>query len=119
MEIIKNCFKEHGAALIEQMTMARLSVDQATQFLPEAASGVLNSTQDTGVEQITTRLLSGDPSELSDSVNIAEIAAKLGIDSDLVAKGLAAIAAVLAKTPSQKSDGLIGAVSSLAPGLFK
>jgi len=119
MDIIENCFKEHGGALIEQLTVAGFSVDQATQFLPEAASGIANATQDTGVEQITSRLLSGDPSELFDSVNVAAIAAKLGIDSDLVTKGLAAIAPVLAKTLSQKSDGLIGAVSSLAPGLFK
>jgi hypothetical protein len=119
MDFIKDSFKEHEGALIEQLKVAGFSVDQAKQFLPEAATGILDSTQDAGVEQITKRLLSGDPSELSGSVDIAAIAAKLGIDSDQVTKGLAAIAPILARVLSQKGGGLLGAVSSFAPGLFK
>lgn len=119
MDFIKDCFKEHGGAFIEQLKVAGFSVDQAKQFLPEAASGILDSTQDTGVDQITKQFASGGPAELLSSVNVAAIAEKLGIDSDQVTTGLVAIAPVLAKAISQKSDGLIDAVSSLAPGLFK
>jgi len=119
MDFIKECFKEQDGAFLEQLKGAGFSTDQARQFLPEAASGILDSAQDTGIEAITKQLVADGPSQLLSSVNADAIAEKLGMNSDLVAKGLAAIAPVLAQAFSQKSDGLVGAVTSLAPGLLK
>jgi len=79
----------------------------------------LDSAQDTGVEAIAKQLASDSPAQLLSSVNTNAIAEKLGMNADLVTKGLAAIAPVLAQAFSQKNDGLVGAVTSLAPGPLK
>lgn len=119
MDFIKECFKEHDGALIDQLKGAGFSGYRARQFLPEAATGILDSSQDTSVEQMTEQMVSGAPSQFLNSVNVEVIAEKLGMNSDQVTKGLAAITPVLAREFSQESDYLFGALTSLAPGLFK
>jgi len=118
MDLLKECFKEHDGALIDQLKGAGFSGYRARQFLPEAATGILDSSQDTGVEQMAKQMVSGAPSHFLSSVNVAVIAEKLAMNSDQVTKGLAAITPVLARDLSQESDCLFGALTSLAPGLF-
>jgi hypothetical protein len=119
MDFIKECFKEHDGALIDQLKGAGFSGYRAKQFLPEAATGILDTSQDTSIEQMTEQMVSGAPSQFLNSVNVEVIAEKLGMNSDQVTKGLAAITPVLAREFSQESDYLFGALTSLAPGLFK
>jgi lipase chaperone LimK len=119
MNFIKECFEEHDGALVDQLKGAGFSDYRAKQFLPEAATGILDSSQDTSVEQMTEQMVSGAPSQFLNSVNVEVIAEKLGMNSDQVTKGLAAITPVLAREFSQESDYLFGALTSLAPGLFK
>lgn len=119
MDLIKECFEEHGGALTEQLKAAGFSGDQAGQFLPEAASGIIDSAQGMDIAEITSQLVSDGPSQFLSAVNVEAIAEKLGMSSDLVTKGLAAIAPVLSQAFAQKGDGLLGAVSSMAPGILK
>ena len=119
MDFIKDCFEEHGDALTEQLEGAGFSADQARQFLPEAASGIVNSAQGLDVAEIAQQLVSEGPSSFLSAINADAIAEKLGMNSDLVTKGLAAIAPVLSQAFAQKGEGLMGAVSSLAPGILK
>jgi len=119
MDFIEECFKENDGAFIEQLKGAGFSDYRARQFLPEAASGISDSTHNTGVEQITRKLVSGAPSQFLNSVNVAEIAENLGMNSNQVTKGLAAITPVLAQTFAQQSDGLLATLTSLTPGFFK
>jgi len=119
MDFIKDCFEEHGEALTEQLEGAGFSADQARQFLPEAASGIVDSAQGLDVAEIAQQLVSDGPSPFLSAINVDAIAEKLGINSDLVTKGLAAIAPVLSQAFAQKGEGLMGAVSSLAPGVLK
>ncbi len=119
MEFLNECFEEHGGALTEQLTAAGFSGDQARQFLPEAASGILESAQGLDVAEISQQLVSDGPSPFLSAVNVDAIAEKLGMNPDLVTKGLAAIAPVLSQAFAQKGEGLMGAVSSLAPGILK
>ena len=119
MDFINECFNEHDGALVEQLQVAGFSNYRAWKFLPEAASGILDSAQNSGVEQISEKLIAGAPSQFLSSVNVALIAEKLGMSHDQVTKGLAVIAPVLAQALSQKSNGLLGSKTSLVPGLFK
>lgn len=119
MDLIKECFQEQDGAFTEQLKAAGFSTDQARQFLPGAASALLDSTQDKGVEEMTRQLSSDGPDQLLGAVNVNAIAGKLGMSPDLVGKGLSAIAPLLAQAFLQKGDGLVGAVTSLAPGLLK
>ena len=77
MDPIKECFNEHDGVLIEHLNVVGFSDFRARQFLPEAASGILDSTRDKGVEQITKELVSGAPSKFLCSVNVTVIAEKL------------------------------------------
>ena len=119
MDFLKECFEEHDGVLTEQLKGAGFSADQASQFLPEAASGILDSARDMDVAELSSQLVSDGPSQLLSAVNVDSIAEKLGMNPDLVTKGLAAIAPVLSQAFAQKGEGLMGAVSSLAPGILK
>ena len=119
MNFIKDLFEEHGDTLTEELEGAGFSTDQARQFLPEAASGIADSAQGLDVADIAQQLASGVPSPFLSAINADAIAEKLGMNSDLITKGLAAIAPVLSQAFAQKGEGLMGAVSSLAPGLLK
>jgi len=119
MDFIKDCFEEHGDVLTKQLEGAGFSADQASQFLPEAASGILESAQGLDVAEISQQLIADDPSSLLGAFNADAIAEKLGMNSDLVTKGLAAIAPLLSQAFAQKGEGLMGAVSSMAPGILK
>lgn len=119
MDFIKDCFEEHGDALTEQLEGAGFSADQASQFLPEAASGILESAQGLDLAEISQQLIADGPSPLLSAINTDAIAEKLGMNSDLVTKGLAAIAPLLSQEFAQKGEGLMGAVSSMAPGILK
>ncbi len=124
MDFINECFNEHDSALVEQLKDAGFSSYRAWKFLPEAASGILDSTRGSGVDQITEKLMTGAPSQFLSSVNVAVIARKLGMSSDQVTKGLAVITPVLAQALSQKSNSMFGSMNFasmtfLAPGLYR
>ena len=124
MDFINECFNEHDGALVEQLKDAGFSSYRAWKFLPEAASGILDSARGSGVDQITEKLMTGAPSQFLSSINVAVIARKLGMSSDQVTKGLVVITPVLAQALSQKSNSMFGSMNfasmtSLAPGLYR
>lgn len=116
MDFITECFEQHSGAFTEKLAGAGFSIDQAKQFLPEAASGIFNATQDAGAEQMITGLITGGPSKLISSINITEMASKLGMNSEQISSGLEAIAPLLSQVLSETNNGVVGAVSSLTGG---
>ena len=114
MDFIKECFNEHSSAFTEALTGTGFSADQAKQFLPEAASGIVDATQGAGIQEMITGLISGGPSQLLSSINTDEIAAKLGMNSEQVSSGFEAITPILSQALSNTDNGIAGAVSSLA-----
>ena len=52
MDFIKECFNEHSSAFTEALTGTGFSADQAKQFLPEAASGIVDATQGAGIQEM-------------------------------------------------------------------
>ncbi len=84
--------------------------------MPEAASGILESTKESGITQLIAGFASGGPENLLSEINIDAIADKLGMDANQVSTGLVAIMPVLSNLMSDKSEGLLGAASSLVGG---
>ena len=124
MDFINECFNEHDGALVEQLKDVGFSSYRAWKFLPEAASGILDSARGSGVDQITEKLMTGAPSQFLSSVNVAVIARNLGMSSDQVTRGLAVIAPVLAQALTQKSNSMLSSLDSasmtfLVPGLYR
>lgn len=116
MNIIKECFDEHGGAFTESLENAGFSFEQARQFLPEAASSILDLTQDASAVQIITGLSSDGPSTLHNAINVDAIAEKLDMSPNHVTSGLEAIMPILSQAITDKGDGKLGLVSSLAGG---
>ena len=84
--------------------------------MPEAASGILESTKESGITQLIAGFTSGGSEKLLRDFDVEAIADKLGMDADQVSTGLVAIMPVLSNLMSDKSEGLLGAASSLVGG---
>ena len=104
MELVSQCFVEYAGVLTQRLMRADFSADQIGQFLPEAASGIFQATQRTGVFQTIASLLSGSPSHLFSKIDVDAIAHNAGMNSIKVAAGLHAIAPVLLMAFAQKSN---------------
>lgn len=113
---IRECFEENAGAFTSSLQGAGFSVEQAENFLPEAASGILESTKESGITQLIAGFTSGGSEKLLRDFDVEAIADKLGMDADQVSTGLVAIMPVLSNLMSDKSEGLLGAASSLVGG---
>lgn len=116
MDFIKKFIEEHSKELTDNLTSSGFSVEQAKQFLPEAASGIMSVSQNHGVDKLVTAFSSGQQDDLLSMVNIDNIASRVGIDVSQVISGFESIIPVITDYFSQKSGGLGGALSSLAAG---
>lgn len=113
MDFIKECFEKYGGTFAEKLQEVGFSTDQASQFLPETASAIMQRVQDTGIEKTMAVLLSEEPTQLLNFNNIEDIAKKLGMNSVQVTTGLEAITPVMSKVLSQKNKDLVGTAASL------
>jgi len=114
MGFIKECFEDHDGTFTEKLKGVGFTANQAQQFLPETASGILCFIQNTGTDKIIKILLSDDPSQLLSSLNVDAIGKKLEMNFAQVTSGLEAIAPVMSQVFSQKSNLLVETAASLA-----
>lgn len=114
MDFIKNYFEEYSSALTRKLEDAGITGDLASQFLPESASAIQYTIKNTKLEKTIKILLSDNPSQLLKSVNVYEMAIKLGINSEQVSSGLDAIAPVVSQVFSLKRHEIVAATASLA-----
>jgi len=91
---------------MKQLISAEFTFDQARLFLPEAASGIFESTQNTGLFQTIACLFSNSPYQLPKNIDVNSIAINSGVNSVKVAAGLYAIAPVLLLAFTQDKQGL-------------
>jgi len=114
MNFITTCFTEYDSALSELLKGAGFSADQARMFLPNAASGIIDSFQSKDIEEIISAFGSKEPTQLIGTININAIAKKVNMDSDQVTSGFEAIAPVLSQAFTHNTDGMVGAAISIA-----
>lgn len=114
MHLINQCFDEHGSILSKILQDAGFSIDQADNFLPEAALGIVESILRTSVFQTFSPLLSDYPSKSKITIDINTIAKKLDMSSGQVTSGLHAIAPILLRIYSQKREEIESVVPSVS-----
>lgn len=117
MDVISEFFDQNESHLMQKLEGAGFSVNQARDFLPEAAESILRSTQNTGIAQAITGLLD-DPAQLMDSINANEIVEKLKMRPERVASGFGVIIPVLSRALSQKRNGIVGSIGRGSVGDF-
>lgn len=116
MEFIKQCFTEHDGVFMEKLKEIGFTPDQASQFLPLAATEISESVNNSGATKIISDLMSDGPSSMIASLNIESLAQKLGMNSDQVGSGMNAIAPALTEIMTNNSEGLVNAAASMAWG---
>lgn len=114
MNLIKECFVEDSKAFSERLKSIGFSDDQTMKFLPEAASRIVYATQKSSVFQTIFCLMSGRDDQLLRAIDVDSMANKSGINTDLLASGLHAIAPVLLQAYSQRSNSFTVSNSSFA-----
>ena len=112
MEFIKYMINEHRGDLTESLSSAGFSADQAKNFLPEIASSISSACDKDGIESIVSGMTSGNYSQLLESINIGDIASKLGIHSELVSSGFESIIPALNNLFSTNGTGLPDTISA-------
>ena len=106
MDFIRRCFEEHNSTLMKRLISAEFTFDQARLFLPEAATGIFESTQNTNLFQTIACLFSNSPYQLPRNIDVNSIAINSGVNSVKVAAGLHAIAPVLLQAFAQNNPDL-------------
>ena len=114
MDFIKKCFDENSSEFAEKLTNTGFSVDQAEVFLPETATSIMQYIKNAHLEDVIKVLLSDDPSQILNSVDTGAIVNAMGINSDQVTTGFEAIAPVLSKVFTERSNEIVDATASLA-----
>ena len=115
MDLIKNFISENSGDLIGKLTSSGFDLDQAKQFLPEAASGLTEAAGKLDMSELMSSISSGDTSKLMSMVNIGSIASKLGMDADQVTSGLGSLLPSIISA-LKDGGGLGDAVSALSGG---
>jgi hypothetical protein len=104
MNLIRQCFDQQNKALMQRLVGVDFSLDQARQFLPEAALGLCLSSQKTSEFQTIASLFTKSHYQLLRNIDVDAIAKNTGIDAVRVTIGLHAIAPLLLQAYAQKSN---------------
>lgn len=114
MNYISRCFTAYNGAFTESLIAAGFSADQARQFVEITVSFILYTVKNNDLKKTVEILLSDDPSQLLKMIDTDDIASKLGIESDQVSAGLAAISPVMKLVFIKNSNQIVDAAASLA-----
>lgn len=106
MDILKNILNQHGSTLLSKLTDSGFTLDQAKQFLPEASDGLLGSLKNVDLGSLLSSQPGEQVSSLMNNIDIGSIAAKLGLDTQLVQGGFQSFIPSALALVSEKSGGL-------------
>lgn len=113
MDFIKDILAEQGSEMIGGLvSKVGLSTEQATAFVPEAASSVFDVVKDKAGD-LDLSDLGSSAGSVVDGVDIGVLAQKVGINGSQAKSALAAIVPMLLGAMQQKAGGLGGLTSLL------
>ena len=116
MNFIHKFFGVNSSVLSERLQDSGFTAEQASKFLPEAASSILNAYQHKEIELIISALEMDRPTKLLNTVNVNAIANNIGMSSEQVTAGFEVLAPVMSKAFIKHSGGIVGAAASIAWG---
>lgn len=129
MEILKEFFANHSSELMQSLSDAGFSDEQAQEFLPEIGQGV----QEAFSGRDLLSLLGGSDvgsivNTLLERVDVAAIATKLGLDEAMVTDGIETLIPNVMELIDQEGGlsallqgegGLLGGIARLGSKFFK
>ena len=116
MNFMQKFLGENGSELSERLQDSGFTAEQATKFLSEAASGILNAYKHKELELIISALEMDKPTKLLNTVNVNAIANNIGMSSEQVTAGFEVLAPIMSKEFVKYSGGIVGAAASIAWG---
>lgn len=116
MNFIQKFFGANSNVLSSRLQDTGFTAEQASKFLPEAASGILKAYQHKEIELIISALEMDKPTKLLNTVNVNAIARNTGMSPEQVIEGFEVIAPVMSKAFIKYSGGIVGAAASIAWG---
>ena len=112
MHFIKKCFTEYDRAFLMRLEDVGIYGDSARQFLSETTSGILYVFKNTSYEKTISILLSDNPGQLLESINIEVMAKKMAMTSGRVSLGLEAIAPIMTQVYKLNCNEIVEAIAS-------
>lgn len=113
MDLIKNLLAEKQGELVNAlMNKAGFGADQARAFVPEAADAVVEAAGG-GSGLDPAALADAGPAELIGKIDVASLAARVGVDPGMATAGLSAIVPQLLEAFRGKLGALGGVASQL------
>jgi hypothetical protein len=116
MNFIQKFFGAKSGVLSARLKDAGFTTEQASIFLPEAASSILNAFEHKEIERIIAALEIDEPKKLLHAINVNAMANNIGMTPTQVTSGFEVIMPVMAKAFKKHSGGIIGAAASIAWG---
>jgi len=121
MDLIQDFMDKEGGSIISELTSRGFSAEQANGFLPKALATLMLGLKGTDFTDLFGSAGSGDAASLPDSVDIAVLASRTGVDSSSAETGLNALIPRLMAFVKDKRglSGLLGDKASGLTSVFK
>ncbi len=113
MDIIKDIIGENGTEILSALTENGFDSAQANNFLGEAGSSIMSALS-SGNVSLDDNDTTQNAESIIGNINIAELASKVGINSDLATNGLNSIVPVILKLAQEKFGGIQGVMGMLS-----
>ena len=114
MDFINKYFEEFSASLLIKLKETGITDDLAKMFLLETAHAILHTIKYSSLDRTIEILLSNNPSQILNVINVNQIAYKTGIEIEQVTSALEAITPVVSQAFTLNNNELITATASLA-----
>lgn len=115
MNLIKQLFEEHAGVFTEALSESGFTAEQASSFLPDAASSLIDATDNMEISEMVSMFASDDKTELLEKINVDEISENHDLDASQVTDGFSTIISSLTELFQNETD-VKGVISSLAGG---
>jgi len=121
MDLIQNFMDKEGDSIIGELTSRGFSTEQATGFLPEALATLMQGLRGADFADLLGSASPVGLASLPDSVDIAALASRTGVDSSNAETGLNALIPRLVAFVKDNQDlaGLLGEEASGLRSAFK
>lgn len=118
MDILNELIADHGSELIDSLSESGFSVEQARDFLPEAAQGVRDALSTGDLVSLLGSDTDNIVATLVEKVNTTAITEQLGLDEAMVNNGLQVLIPKALEILKEQGGGLGSLLGGGEGGLF-
>ncbi len=118
MEFLKQIFHDQNKVFVSLLENQGFSAIQANDFIYEVAAYFSTSNPDLDIVQAIKLLISEDPSNILQAIDIKSLSQNLGVASIIAELGIKTIQPDLSYFMSQKKDDILDTIISLSWGSY-